>query len=67
MCKKGKTMKKLFGAFLILVVVPSVFANVYPIKAHALAGTSNQFSTSGVVEAGWDYSFAIKTDGSLWS
>jgi len=60
-------MKKLVGAFLILVVVASGFANVYPIKAHALADTPNQFSTSGVVEAGWDNSFSIKTDGSLWA
>ena len=67
MCNKGETMKKLVGAFLILVVVASGFANVYPIKAHALADTSNQFSNSEVVDACSDYTLAIKIDGSLWA
>jgi len=60
-------MKKLVGAFLILAVVASGFANVNSIKAHALADTSNQFSTSGVVETGVNHTLAMKTDGSLWA
>jgi len=60
-------MKKLFGAFLILAVVASGFANVNSIKAHALADTSNQFSTSEVVEAGGRSSFRLDISGSLWA